>query len=103
MEYLGHIILGKGVFTDPAKVEEMMNWHVPKSVKALRGVLGLTSYYRRFVKFFGIISMLLTNLLKKNSFQWTDEAEAAFQQLKTAMSTVLVIGLVDFKVLCGRN
>lgn len=74
--------------TDPAKVEAMLNWHAPKSVKALRGFLGLTGYYRRFVGNYGIISRTLTNLLKKNSFLWSEEDDPSFQELKVAMSTV---------------
>lgn len=39
------IILGRGVATNPAKIEAMMSWHIPKSIKALGGFLGITGYY----------------------------------------------------------
>lgn len=97
VSYLGHIIGAQGVSTEPKKIQDVLTWPTPISVKKLRGFLGLAGYYRKFVKNFGIISKPLTQLLRKGvSFRWGSEAEAAFQQLKQALTSAPVLGLPDF-------
>lgn len=95
--YLGHIISGAGLATDPSKVQAMVNWPTPTSVKELISFLGLAGYYRKFVKNFGIITRPLTNLPKKNIlFILTPDHEEAFQILKVALSSAPVLALPDF-------
>jgi hypothetical protein len=55
VEYLGHIISGKGVATYPAKIVNIVNWATPHTLKKLGGFLGLTGYYRRFIKGYATI------------------------------------------------
>ena len=70
---------------DPKKIESMQDWPHPKTLKRLRGFLGLTGYYRKFFKNYEKIAAPLIALLKKNSFTWTPATAQAFQTLKTTM------------------
>jgi len=96
VDYLGHIVSGDGVQADPGKIQAMVDWPLPKNVKSLRGFLGLTWYYRKFIRNYGTIVAPLTSLLKKNAFEWNEEANHAFQMLKDAVTHAPALALPNF-------
>ncbi|CAA0840369.1 Uncharacterized mitochondrial protein AtMg00860, partial [Striga hermonthica] len=99
VEYLGHFISHEGVKVDPGKIEVMVGWPKPTSLTQLRGFLGLTGYYQKFVKDYGTIAKPLTEMTKKGAFKWTEASEKAFEELKEAMTTTPVLAMLRFDVL----
>lgn len=85
------------VATKPSKITVVTNWPVPSTTKQLRGFLGLTGYYRRFIRHYGMLSRPLSNLLKKGvQFQWTPQAQEAFDLLKAALVQAPVLAVPNY-------
>ncbi len=97
LTYLGHVVSGAGVSTDPKNVQAVQQWAIPSNVKEVRGFLGLAGYYRKFVRHFVVLSRPLTDLLKKHAvFLWTAKHQLAFDTLKKALTSAPVLALPDF-------
>ncbi|KAL0313196.1 UNVERIFIED_CONTAM: Retrovirus-related Pol polyprotein from transposon [Sesamum radiatum] len=92
--FLGHVISGDGVMPDPAKVKAIMEWRTPKSATEIRSFLGLAGYYRRFVEGFSIIDGPLTKLLRKGvAFNWTEQCQRSFEELKKRLISTPILVL----------
>ena len=83
ISFLGHIVSAEGIKVDPTKVEAVVNSKPPRNVTEVRSFLGLAGYYRRFVRGFFFIASPLTKLLMKGiKFEWTNNCQNSFEQLK---------------------
>lgn len=78
VDYLGHIVLDVGVKENLSKVQSMLDWPIPTTLKSLGGFLGLMGYYKKFIRSYGTIAAPLTTLLRKNAFGWTTATNEAF-------------------------
>ena len=83
--------LEKGIRVDLQKIEVVKQWPRPTSARDIRSFNGLAGYSRRFVEIFSSISSPLTRLTHNMvMFQWLDDCEKSFAQLKTRLRLILL-------------
>src|SRR5947207_14619674 len=91
--YIGYIVSNKGIHTSPDKIEKVTKYPRPSNLKEVRGFLGLTNFYRRFIANYAEIAAPMTGLLKKDAdFIWDFSCELAFERLKLKLTTAPVLG-----------
>ena len=109
IEYLGHVVSGKGISTNPKKIEAVTKWPTPKTVYDVRSFLGFVGYYRRFIKNFSKITKPIREVItglenqskraaKKTYIEWTDLADAAFDNLKTMCVSTPILAYPDYQL-----
>jgi hypothetical protein len=106
--FLGHVISVGGVSVDPSKVKDVLNWMPPTNVLEIRSFLGLAGYYRRFIQDFSKIAKPMTKLFEKNKdFEWREECQASFHELKKRLTSTPVLVLPDltkkFDIYCDAS
>ena len=103
LSFLGHIVSGEGIETDPEKVEQIKNYPRPREglklgnkkipfVTQIKQFLGMCSYYRKFIEKFAVIAEPLQRYTRQGAdLTWTPEADLAFNTLKKALITSPVL------------
>jgi len=92
VSYIGHILSKDGVSPDQSKVTAIWNFPRPKTVRDVRAFLGLSGYYRSFIKDYATISRPLTQLTKKDAkFDGTEAQQSSFDNLKTTLTSDSVL------------
>lgn len=96
VEFLGHIVGAEGLRPDPAKIAAVQDWPTPRTVRDVRAFLGLTGYYRRFIRHYAQHALPLYNLTRQDyPWRWGAKEQVAFDALKTATTTAPVLQLPD--------
>lgn len=92
--YLGHEISSEGIRPETTKIDQ--NFSVPKGVREIRQFLGLSSYFRKYVKNFATNARPLTSLTRKDvEFCWNDAQQNAFATLKEKLISRPILALYD--------
>src|ERR1700680_3323647 len=99
IKFLGHLVSADGIRVNPEKVKAITDWPIPKNAKDIRAFLGTSGYYRKFILNYSKIASPLTELLKdEQRFKWGEEQQAAFDSLKTAITTAPVLVLPNMEL-----
>lgn len=97
LKYLGYVVNSSGLMVDPDKVEAIINIPKPRNVKEVRRIIGLASWYRRFVPNFSTIIAPMTSLLKKHSkFTWDESCDEALEKIKNHLISAPILTCPDF-------
>ena len=84
--FLGKVVSEKGVKIAPKKLEAVHNWPVPKTKSELSTFIGFASYHRNHIAHFAEITACLSCMTgSRVEFNWTDEHQAAFENLREAL------------------
>ena len=96
IDFLGHVIEAGRIRPDPKKIQDIVDWDPPRNRKELQGFLGFAGFHRRFIKGYSQLTAPLTALTSVlRPFQWTPEAETAFQELKIRFTEAPVLAQPD--------
>ena len=97
--YLGHVVGNGTVRPEMSKMQAVESFPRPETKREVRGFLGLTGYYRRFIPDYATVALPLTDLTRKTSpnvVQWTEECAKAFDALKKHLCSSPVLRSPDF-------
>ena len=96
VQYLGHLVSGKGIKPLPEKLESVKKMPAPTTPKEIKQFLGLVGYYRKFIPRFADIARPMTNLTRQDTpFEWTIQCQASFEMLKDALITSPILKYPD--------
>lgn len=97
-EFLGHIVTTEGIKPNPNKIETILKYKIPKTTKEIKSFLGITGYYRKFIKDYSKIAKPMTIYLKKGSKINEKDPDyiKSFEDLKTLITSDPILIFPDF-------
>ncbi len=93
VSFLGYVISSGGVAMEDKKVQAVIDWPQPVTLKELQRFLGFANFYRRFIRNFSTVAAPMTSMFKRGRQRlvWTPAAIADFQKLKERFTTAPIL------------
>ena len=98
--FLGFVVSASGISMDTSKIQTILDWQTPTSIRDIQVFLGFAQFYRRFIRNFAQIAKPISDLTRTSlgtPFRWTPAAAAAFDHLKIAFCSAPVLIHADFE------
>ena len=96
VKYAGYILTNTGHKPDPSKVQAIVEMPPPKDVAGVRRFIGMTNYFAKYLSKLSQLSEPPRQLTKGDTvWEWTHEQSAAFEQIKTALTSAPVLAFFD--------
>ena len=105
LKYLGHLVTPDGIKPDPGLVDSVQSFPRPQRLKDVQSFLGLTGYYRRFIRDYAKVAEPLLRLVRlhqrskrsSNTIEWSDDCQQAFITLKSILTQAPILRAPDFE------
>lgn len=96
IEYLGYIVKDNKVRPSKEKIKAVSNFKKPNNIKSMQSFLGLTGYFRKFIRNYSLIAKPMTDMLKKDAvFNFDERCEEAFLKLKEILTSSPVLRIYN--------
>lgn len=96
VRYLGFRVEREGLKVDPAKIQPVVDYPAPTNLRQLRRFIGMSSWYRKFIKDFATVVEPLTRLLKKQErWRWSEEQQSSFEQIRDSLTRTPILTRPD--------
>jgi len=96
VDFLSMVVSHDGIKMNPEKVNAILKWPEPMNVKQVHAFLGLSNFYRCFIKYYVIMAKLMTELMCNNAvFNFGEKERTAFKALEASFTCALVLQYPD--------
>lgn len=99
--FLGYVLTENGLESNKDRIQPILDYPRPKTIKELRRLIGLVGWYRRFIYNVAEILTPLTDLTRgdvKKKIQWNEDAEKAFKEIRGALTSDVILSPPDYSL-----